>query len=444
METKQIDKCYFPPRGIGHMERPRGELCASILETKNSRSPQQVTKNKFELRMRERYYLFIVMIIVPLPQMATDIYFPSLPAIALNFGASAHAMMLSVSVFLFGLGISQLFYGYFSDRMGRRPIIIMGIALFIIATMLCIFSHRIHEFIAYRLLQGLGIGAGSIIPKAVITDLYRGKKLSIIILIMTMIWSLTTIVSPALGGIIQQYFNWKANFYILLMYSVVLLIAIFIFSLETLPAHISEEKIFKLNVHENIFRNRIFITNTLCMSVLFSIIIAFNSSSSFIFQKHFNLAPKRFGFIIMLIGLSYFIGSIINLTLLKNRINYDILAKIGFFWMITCNTLLVIFSNNNIAFIIIAMGGVMMGLSLVYPICMSRALNAMRVNAGMASAVIGCSLMICSSVVIQFISRIENLTINKITLFILSLSTISGIIYRFSGEALPERSRDHI
>src|SRR5690606_16454160 len=155
--------------------------------------------------------------------LSTDMYLPSLPAIAQTFGASTGATQLTLSVHLIGFAGSQLFYGPLSDRYGRRAVLIGGFLHYIFGCFVSLFVASIEQLIAARLIQAVGGGASVVLARAIVRDLYEGVDAGQMLARMAAIMGLVPALAPMLGGVVQDLHGWKANFLTMGAFGVVLL-----------------------------------------------------------------------------------------------------------------------------------------------------------------------------------------------------------------------------
>src|SRR5262249_18307652 len=132
--------------------------------------------------------------------LSIDMYLPALPALADSFATSPGRIQLTLSAFFVGFGVGQLVYGPLSDRWGRRPPLLCGIALYVGASLACALSTQVAALIALRLVQGLGACAGPLIARAVVRDVYKRDRAARMLSLMMLVMGAAPLVAPILGG----------------------------------------------------------------------------------------------------------------------------------------------------------------------------------------------------------------------------------------------------
>lgn len=157
----------------------------------------------------------LAFLLIPLSGFATDIYLPSLPAMAKDLHVSAGAIQLSLVFFMFSLGVSQIFIGSILDSFGRFKISIASLAVFSATSFVIAVVPDINVMYAMRIIQGIAIAFIVIAKRAYFVDLFSGAKLKGYISSFSIIWACAPIMAPFLGGYLQSAFGWRSNFYFL-------------------------------------------------------------------------------------------------------------------------------------------------------------------------------------------------------------------------------------
>jgi len=170
--------------------------------------------------------------------LAIDLYLPALPAIAAGLGAPVEHVQWSITVFLAGFALGMLGYGPLSDRYGRRPLLLAGIALFIVASLGCLLAVEVEQLIAARFLQALGGGAASVLARAVVRDLFQSAEAIRKLSLMAMVTAVAPLLAPLLGSQLLAYFGWRATFAALLLWGLLSLFVVWRLLPESLPAEL--------------------------------------------------------------------------------------------------------------------------------------------------------------------------------------------------------------
>lgn len=150
--------------------------------------------------------------ITALAPLATDMYLPALPLIAKDLAASDGAISYSVMTFFAGFTIGQLFYGPISDKTGRKPMVYVAVALFILGSLGTMLSQSVEAMLVWRLIQGLGGSVGMVTSMAMVRDLYTGQTAAKLLAIIMMITGLAPIIAPIVGSLILLVSGWRAIF----------------------------------------------------------------------------------------------------------------------------------------------------------------------------------------------------------------------------------------
>ncbi|WP_298430947.1 multidrug effflux MFS transporter [uncultured Jannaschia sp.] len=160
-------------------------------------------------------HILTLVALVGLSTLSMNVFLPSLPAMAEFFAADYGLIQLSVGLYLAVNAVLQLVVGPVSDRYGRRPVILTGLVLFMIATVGCIFAPTVEIFLAFRMAQA-AIVVAMVLSRAVVRDLYPQDKAASMLGYVTMGMSVVPMVGPAIGGVLEGWFGWQANFWLLL------------------------------------------------------------------------------------------------------------------------------------------------------------------------------------------------------------------------------------
>ena len=144
--------------------------------------------------------------------LSVDMYLASLPDIGRLLSAPMSQVQLTISAYLIGFAIAQIFHGPLSDRHGRRPLLLITLGIYLLATLACALSFSIETLIAARFVQAVGGSGASVLARAIVRDMYEGVRVAREMSRMAAIMALAPLLAPLIGGVLQTLFGWRSNF----------------------------------------------------------------------------------------------------------------------------------------------------------------------------------------------------------------------------------------
>ncbi|WP_425052263.1 multidrug effflux MFS transporter [Psychromarinibacter sp. S121] len=179
-------------------------------------------------------HIFTLIVMASTSALTMNMYLPSLPKMTEHFGTEYAVMARSVTLFLLGNAVLQLFIGPVADRYGRRPVMLGGLAIFIVATIGCLLAPNAAVFLTFRLMQAF-IVVGMVLSRAVVRDTNDQANAASMIGYVTMGMAVVPMLAPALGGLLDEWFGWQANFYAFLLFGIATFLLIWADQGETNP-----------------------------------------------------------------------------------------------------------------------------------------------------------------------------------------------------------------
>ena len=258
--------------------------------------------------LRTAEFIPLIALLMSLDALSTDAMLPALSAIAHELGAARanDAQFVITSLFL-GLGLGQMLFGPLSDRIGRKPAIHTGLALFMAGCLVSHFASTFETMIAGRVLQGIGVAAPHVVTMALVRDQYEGRRMARLMSLALAVFILVPTIAPALGQLIMWFAGWRAIFATFLAIAVVALAWLALRQPETLPAEhrrpFSPRAIARAVAE--IVRIRAALCYTLASGFVFAPFIAYLSSAQQIFQQAYDtgaLFPAYFASLALAIG----------------------------------------------------------------------------------------------------------------------------------------------
>lgn len=371
---------------------------------------------------------FLALLLVTLGQFAIDIYLPSLPAMAIDLNTSKSAIQQTLTYFLVGFAFSQLFYGPISERFGRRIVLLLGLLLFIIGAMGAYFASSVQFLIGMRLIQGLGIGAANVLCRAILRDLYQGAELAKKVAFLGILWVLSPVVAPVIGGYIELYLGWRINFLFLGIFVSLIWLWAFFFLPETKDAS-KRQSIHPVTIGKNyltLLLNRSFMGYVLADFFLYGILSSFYVVGPFLLQKVFGLSPVAFGWVMLLISGGYLLGSALNIRLI-HHFSQAIAIKIGVVWILVVSSMMVILSLMNVfnvTAIVLPLCLLFLGIAFIFTNCIGLSLSIFPDLAGSASALWGFFAYFGGSLATNIVSYFSEQSAFPFTLVVLIQSLL--------------------
>lgn len=372
----------------------------------------------------------LALLLIPLSGFATDIYLPSLPAMAKDLDVTAGAIQLSLVFFMFSLGVSQIFIGSILDSFGRFKISIVSLAVFSATSFVIAFMPNIYIIYAMRIIQGIAIAFIVVSKRAYFVDLYSGDKLKNYISLFSIIWACAPIMAPFLGGYMQSLFGWRSNFYFLGVLSLLFMVLELLYSGESLKYFHPFKLKSIAETYSVMLKTADFTLGIVILGICFGIVVIYNLVSPFIIERVFGYQAITTGYSSLLSGLSVMTGGIIA----KSLIHKPLAKKVSIAVSAQLVLVVLMISTSQFVSTIYTVIGFTMAINLcggftfniIYGYCLSR----FSKNAGIASGLTGGATYMVSSV---FSYGFVNLYAVKSQLLLglanLSLIFIIGLIF---------------
>lgn len=342
---------------------------------------------------------------------ATDIYLPSFPAIQSDFQTLKSSVQLSFSLYLATWSLSQLFYGPFSDKIGRRKVVIGSLSFGFIGTLVCLFAPNITMLILGRILQGLGLGGSFVLFRSILRDSYSGDTLAHYASFIGVATAIFMAVAPSIGGYIQDFLGWRACFLFIALYTLGLLLAVLRFVPET-NQHINPDAMKKkilLGNYFHLLKNPLFLGYALCSCLAFGGFSAYLTASPFLFEQVLKLSPVQYGWLAWIFGAGFGVGGLFNVLLVKKMGRHRSLV-VGIVLVFLSGVLMLIlslFGFLSVWAIMIPMGIFALGAAPCFANSFAGAFQPFGKMAGAAGALFGCLQALGGSLTSALMSQLK-------------------------------------
>lgn len=344
-----------------------------------------------------------IALLVALGPLATDMYLPALPGLTGEFATSAGRVQLSLSLFLAGFALAQIIYGPLSDRFGRKPVLLSGLVLFVLASVACALAESIEMLILARFVQALGGSAGPVLGRAMVRDIHGPRESARVLSHIGSAMALAPAFAPILGGYMSVYLGWPSIFWFLALVGLIGAALMVLAIEETAPAEHRHPRPIKtiLEDYASLLQDGGYLGYTLTCTLAYAELFAFLSGSAFVIIDYFGVSEQHFGLLFMLVVAGYISGTLAGARL-SRRYDFRRLVAVGSTVLLVAGgtmLLLALARPERVMSIVLPMMIFMHGVGLVMPQSMAGALANYPHIAGSASGLLGFIQMTVAGVV---------------------------------------------
>ena len=377
--------------------------------------------------------ILILASLTALAPFAIDTYLPAFEVMEYDLATNSNFIQQTLTFYLVPYTIMTIFHGAISDSIGRIKTIKYGMSLFILGSIGCVFATNIEMLWISRLIQGVGAGAGNVVARAMVRDLYSGATAQKVMATIQIIFGIAPAIAPMVGGLLLGI-SWQAIFIFLIIYSVL----ITIFSVNFLPETISKQNQLPFNFESVLSRYRDLLNDNnyifliLAVSFNFSAFFLYVLSSPIFLMQHLNLSSSQFGYLFIPTVTGMILGSFISKKT-AGIISPAKMLKIAYLWMLLITSINLIFCLFFPSIIFVNIGLIAfynIGMAAAMPLISIKALDCFPKARGTAASGQAFSQMLVSSVVAGLIipiiwGSLATLAIGMLVIFSLGLVAIT-------------------
>ncbi|WP_341270085.1 Bcr/CflA family multidrug efflux MFS transporter [Morganella morganii] len=308
---------------------------------------------------RSAYFglIFILGLLSMLMPLAIDMYLPSMPTIARDFGVTEGDVQMTLNSYLIGFAAGQLVYGPMADALGRKPVILGGTLIFALASAGCAMSQDIGTFIGMRGLHGFAAAAASVVINALMRDMFTkdefSRSMSFVVLVMTV----APLLAPIMGGMMMLWFSWHAIFWTIMIAALIAALLVLFFIRETLPKE--RRQPFRLRImlgqFVTLFRQKRVLCYMVASGFSFAGMFSFLSARSFVYIQLYGLTELEFGYCFALNIVFLFIMTTINSRYVR-RFGALNMLRTGLVVQLLAGCWLVLAASADLGFVALMIG----------------------------------------------------------------------------------------
>ena len=365
---------------------------------------------------KQRYsLLFILGGLSALAPLSIDMYLPAFPSIANGLNTTISHVAFSLTSYFIGISVGQLFYGPITDKYGRKKPLLIGLALFFVASVGCALSPNIDWLIAMRVIMALGGCVGMVVSRAVVRDVFPVSETAKIFSTLMLIVGVAPILAPTVGSWLLTVSTWRTIFYVLAGFGLLLIVAVYLF----LPESGSFNRKVPLRAktilkdYKRVLAERTFLYFAIASSIALGGMFAYISGSSFVFMNYFGLTEANFGLVFSVNAIGFILGSQVNRLLLNKYSSLQIIT-VSSYILIGVSVLMLtayFLALMTLITLISLLFTFLFCLGLLVPNATAMALAPFSKNAGSASALLGFIQMVCGASLSALVGAMHNDTI---------------------------------
>lgn len=347
-----------------------------------------------------------------------DTYMPSFPDMGTSLHASPLQLQQTLSVYLLAFALMMLLHGALSDSFGRRPVILVSLVAFVLASLGCVFSYDIHHLLFFRAMQGLSAGAGMVVGRAIIRDLYGGHEAQRLMSQVTMIFGISPAIAPVIGGWLQVGFGWHSIFVFMALLGGVLFAMSWRYLPETLPPVARQPFAMSLLArnYRMVFSNPVFLLLSSAVAFHFAGFFLYIASAPVFVIQHLKLGESQFAWLFIPAISGVILGAFLS-GRLAGRITPRTTVKYAYLLLFAAAALNLIHSlafTPSLPWAVLPITLYSTGMSLAMPSITLLALDLFPLNRGLVASLQGFTQTLLNALVAGVISPL--LSFSTVTL----------------------------
>jgi MFS transporter, DHA1 family, multidrug resistance protein len=366
---------------------------------------------------------------------ASDVNLPGIPSAAHALGSTVASVQWTFSAFMVGIALSQAVYGPISDAYGRKKVIVFGLGTFVVASLMCAVAPTIEVFGLGRLLQALGAGAGVVLGRAVISDLYEEKDAARMFTTIMPIVGVSPSIAPLVGGYLTTYVSWRAPFVLIALVGAMTLVAMVTRIPESLPPERRSRRLAAtLRGYPGLLVRPRFWAYTLNLVAAYGGYFGYLAASPLIFQK-MGLGTETVSYCYITVSVGYVIGNLCSRALVRKRaVNRLLWVGHGIFG---AGALLMAALGLSGAegrwglLVLVFMPVMTFGNGFLLPLSTSAAVTTFRSTAGSASGLMGALQLLGASLGIFLVSRLPEGDLFSLGWYVLGAALLGSVSFGF-------------
>lgn len=394
--------------------------------------------------MHTKRILFLIILFVGcLGQFASDIYSPAIPAISVALKTQINLVQMSMALYMLGMALSLLVYGPLSEGFGRKSPLLIGLSIFIVGSVLCLFAPTIHALIVGRFIQGLGVGACAGLWRSIFRDVFAGVELAKYGSYLSMLVTFVIPAAPMVGSNLLHFVGWRSIFAFLLLYAVITGLIV-IFLLQETSRHHHKKRLkpsFIFANYKTLFGNKIFLITTSCIFLSYGAFFSWFAVGPVLLIHRIGLSVLAFGWFSFLGGgAAFMLAGIINGKLV-GRFGIERMMRFGWCVVLLAGFLMVVgyfFFGVELWSILLPAVLFFLGSTFLWPNAFAMAMTPFGDIAGYAGTSYSFMQLSGGAVIGALVAHLPDSSQVPLGLLFMSTALISLLLFKF----LPKQASD--
>ncbi len=375
---------------------------------------------------------------------ALNVFLPSLPRLAEAFDSTYATAQLALTLYLVGVAAGQLVYGPFSDRFGRRPVLIVGLALGVAGSLACLFAPTMESLLAGRLAQAFGACSGLVLARAIVRDLHARDRAASELAYVTMGMSIMPMIAPSVGGLMDEAFGWRASFALILAFTVVVAVASALRCPETNHHRLASVDMGQIaRGWTSLLRSRAYLGYTLAMTANTMAFFAFLVAAPYLTVSVMGHAPYVYGLWFAGCALGYLLGNYAT-GRYSQRLGLDRMARLGISMTFPGTVFSLVWSfafELELAALFVPMFLVCFAHGLSQPNLIAGAVSVNPRLAGSASGLLGCFQMSLGAIATFVVGHLQDGSMRPVAITMLLCCSTAAVLHRMAMRAMRAEAR---
>ena len=395
-------------------------------------------------------YAFLAALLGLLPMLlplSVDASVPILASVAMHFKTSTAATQFSLSAVVLGIALGQLVYGPMSDRLGRKPVILIGIGAYMVSAVACANAPSIEALISLRFFQGFFACSGVIVARAVIRDLFDREAGARLFALMMGIHGIMPAIAPGLSGWIEETFGWQAVFWAMAGFAFLTAAAVFFGLAETHPKsnRLSINTSTVISNYKRVMRGRSFLKYAICGAFMYGALMAYFAGAPVGLIQYLELSPIQVG-IAMAVPMVSYIGAQLVVARITHRLGVDGLIRIGSIMAAASGGAILLFVMIDYVTVHSLIGPIILiliSLAFIIPGTTAGAMSPFAEIAGAASSLLGFIQFLLAAAATVVIGLLNDATPLTMAAMICACTFLALFTYYIFVRPIHSRDRSH-